>query len=343
MFHVKLAAIALVLVAPLGIASNQNHECQGGHNCNGDTGNPVVVDVTHDVDQNVSLSADSVHETVQTVSTGDQIVSLSVELPDPGLSSTSQNEPVQVTNNLEPADITIGGNTSTYRESARTAIAGYGNTTASCFRTYGIGGSTRDASWSLGWPLKDGDCALGEDAAQAFLMGNELAAWRMYCHQSTVRKVYGAKRWNAKSKAEAVDACLIEAGLAQMILANSDLAEEMRAALAKANTELAALRLQVVDLVAIAHKPGSSARPITEADVVRLLAEAAPPALELVTIDETEYETVAGVQAGAQHITLKSAPAAVECPPKDSTVAAVMCDGLPVLNPNRRPLPAETP
>ena len=96
---------------------------------------------------------------------------------------------------------------------APAAFAGYGNTTATCFRTYGLGGSNSTGGISLGWPFKDGDCALAEAAKMAFAQRNVVLGWKLYCNQKTVLKVYGAKRWRNKTREAARNKCLSDAGV----------------------------------------------------------------------------------------------------------------------------------
>lgn len=240
---------------------------------------------------------------------------------------------------VEGDKITIGGNSSEYNEAARTAIAGYGNTTASCFRTFGLGGSSRSSSWSLGLPLKDDDCALGEDAAQAFMMGNELAAWRMYCAQSNVQKVYGWSRWNRRedkvTRETASEKCLDEAGV-WVVIRQTNMSlqaiNDQIATLEGRNSELvAALEAQRAELTRVAelaHAPSPPPEPREVVVYETVAAEVTIPA--------------AGLAGPAGEVESKVAE---KCPPDDPTIAAAICDGVPTLNPNRLrpPPPTEDP
>jgi len=117
------------------------------------------------------------------------------------------NEGAEV--DIEGDRITVKGDTSVYRQAASTAIAGYGNTTASCFRYYGLGFSSETNSTSIGWPFKDKECVLGEDAAQAFLNNNPHIGWTMYCAQRSVRRVYGMGYFGQRRDA-ASEKCMVD-------------------------------------------------------------------------------------------------------------------------------------
>ena len=205
-----------------------------------------------------------------------------------------------------------------YNEAAATAVAGYGNTTASCFRTYGVGSSRRDGSWSLGWPMKDKNCELGEDAALAFMMGNELAGWRMYCAQSNVQGVYGWKRFRMPpwkkptvSRADASEKCLTEAGVwAAMVKTDQSIAQAVLR-MDRLEETIRAQGETIAALMADSHKPGA----LTVARVEAIAQE---------THQEIVYETVAAEQAA------EDARPPQPCPLPDQKAA--MCDGVLTFN-----------
>ncbi len=301
-----------------------------------------VVEVSQNVDfvnkngQSVHVRDDSVHELNSSVH-----IPVDIVIETPAQLGTNQ-APIRVEGDTIDArtdvelggfdagdtSVVIGGNSQTYKESARTAVAGYGNTTASCFRTFGLGGSTRSNSWSFGLPLKDGDCELGEDAALAFMMGNELAAWRMYCNQSNVRRVYGAERFNRKSAREATDACLTEAGVWQSVKDTNDALVAFHEAYGAKMAELDMFRAVLEDQAATLEQLKRQ----SHAPAPRL----PPVVVERVVYESVDYEVAAGV-SGDDVQRVKSE----KCPPDDPDIAAAICDGVPVLNPNRRPLPPE--
>lgn len=306
------AAIVLSIFAAGAIASSeQNHECQGHDNCNENGANGAPIE------QIVTVSDDSVHETTQIVHTGDQNVALEIA---PGAVVVSVATPES------PVEVTTGGQTvsfagSKYTEAARTAIAGYGNTTASCFRTYGLGGSSRSASWSIGWPVLDTDCILGEDAAQAFLMGNPIAGWRMYCHQPGVKRVYGAKRFRRGTHTAAVEGCLLEAGVAEMVAEANEFIDRygdrfatLEETIVRQAAEIAAWEGRLVELET---KPEPEPRPrITATTVRKIVAESAALSVVVGAVPET---------------------APLYCPPIVWPVGtnALFCEGVAYLNPDR--------
>jgi hypothetical protein len=169
-----LGVLALTLVFVLMCVDaayaggNQNHTCQGGHNCN-EGGGDATANATADA------TAHAGAESAATATTGP----VTVENAAAGGSASNEGNSLSVESNYEggPADLVLIPN----------------NNTESCLRVFGFSFGNKDGSGMFGFPWRSKACDYKAFAADADAQGNLELGWFWRCHMKSAYKVFKDK------------------------------------------------------------------------------------------------------------------------------------------------------
>jgi hypothetical protein len=187
---IKVYGGALLIVAfclafgvmPAYATGDQDHECQGGHNCNNnDGGGDQTQDQEQDQGQNQLQDQDQ--DQSQTATGG---------------SSSSSNEGI---------DIDASENNKIENNSSNTVLVP-NNNTESCLRVFGIAWGKGGESGALGVPWRSAKCDFEQAADDAFAAGERELGWFWKCKN---KNLYKGFKLDGMSKDEAMHQCHLKA------------------------------------------------------------------------------------------------------------------------------------
>jgi hypothetical protein len=195
MMKIKLiAGSAAILLFCFGFAAlpafatgDQNHECQGGHNCNNGEDGSITVEQT----QLQSSWADAEASAGASASSGSEATSESIS---EGGSASASNEGI---------DIDASENNSIENNSSNVVLVP-NNNTESCVRVFGVAFGKNGESGAIGFPWRSKKCDFEQAADDAFAAGERELGWFWKCRNPNLYKQFKGKN---VEKQEAMDRC----------------------------------------------------------------------------------------------------------------------------------------
>lgn len=243
--------LALVLSLSAYAGGNQDHTCQGGHNCNDTEGGSVTATSASESRSDARANADALAvaktETVVDASSNVAVgVKTGIEVETGPVDVNLETGPVTVDvagDNIEIAgpDIDIEGDTISYDFASNTSYAPPSFSNIRCGEVAGIGYTNTNGSGSLGIPVprwlsrKIRDCEADADANWLAEMGMRLAAIEARCGTKSMQDRFGG---SLKGQANRTTACRTR--LVGLMRDEAEL-EGLRSAVEHLNTENAKL------------------------------------------------------------------------------------------------------
>lgn len=178
-FQISMALlIALAWVSIPAYAGEQNHQCQGGHNCNNTSQPPIMVDQEQGQLQTQGQE--------QTATGGNAVVSNSAMA-----NASNEGNTTSVSSNTE--------------NNSSTSVLVPNNNTENCLRVFGFAWGKGGESGALGIPWRSKKCDYEQAADDAFAAGERENGWFWKCENANLYKSFQAK---GESKSSAKGNCL---------------------------------------------------------------------------------------------------------------------------------------
>jgi hypothetical protein len=178
------AALLLTLLwvaIPAYATGNQNHECQGGHNCNNE-GGPVTVDQ----DQGQHQGQAQGQEQGQSMEQGQEQAATADAQSSSASDSAANNEGIDT-------DVTVEGDTSNVENNSSNIVLVPNNNTENCLRVIGLAFGRNGESAAFGWPYRSKKCDYEGAADDAFAAGEREIGWFWKCENPNLYKTFKGK------------------------------------------------------------------------------------------------------------------------------------------------------